>query len=261
RLSQLTHVPGDVVSYRRNDAAGELLLTIKLPLDPEERKMLVSEGIHYDQRFLPWQGIPVLLADLQEQSRVTETWVHVIATGEERIATSAEGKAAVPSLEDLGRLVDGHRPDRSDVCKVERPLLAPDRQAVAFVCFSGAFGWNLFTADLVSHKVRAVTSGSYLVTDFWWSGDGRVLFYVATEGQGRSNAIRSLDLGTLTTKIVYSGDEFLKQFSADRSGRLIACTRETNVAPAEIAVLDLARSKVWTLTDLNPEFMNIQLSR
>src|SRR5262249_42666777 len=110
-------------------------------------------------------------------------------------------------------------------------------------------------------KVRAVTSGSYLVTDFWWSGDGRVLFYVATEGQGRSNAIRSLDLGTLTTKIVYSGDEFLKQFSADRSGRLIACTRETNVAPAEIAVLDLARSKVWTLTDLNPEFMNIQLSR
>src|SRR5215470_17116265 len=99
-LSQLTHVPGDVVRYRRNDTAGELILTVKLPLDPEKRERIVTEGIHYDQRFLPWQGIPVLLNDLQEQSRVIETWVHVIATGEERIATSEEEKTAVPSLEE-----------------------------------------------------------------------------------------------------------------------------------------------------------------
>jgi dipeptidyl aminopeptidase/acylaminoacyl peptidase len=266
RLSQLTHVPGDVIRYRRNEAAGEFILTVKLPLNSEKREMLVREGIHYDERFLPWQGIPVLLADLQEQSRVTATWVHIIATGEERIATSEEEKMAVPSLEELERLVDGHQPGRSDVCKVERPLVSPDGQTVAFVCFSenvggtGVFGWNLFTADVASHEVRSVTAGSYLVTDFWWSGDGRALFYVAAEGDGRSNTIRSLDLRTFATKIVYSGDAFLKQFSADHSGRLIACTRETNVAPAVIVLLDLTQSKMWTLVDLNPEFMNIQLS-
>jgi dipeptidyl aminopeptidase/acylaminoacyl peptidase len=266
KLSPLTHVPGDVVSYRRNDAAGRLILTVKLPLDPEKRARLLTQGIHYDQRFLPWQGVPVLLSDLQEQERVTETWVHVMATGEERIATNEEQKTSVPSLEVLQNLVDGHRPAPLDACHVERPLLSPDGQTVAFVCFSentsgtGVFGWNLFTVDLISREVRSVTSGSYLVTDVWWSQDARTLFYVTTEGDGRSNVIRSLELATFTTKIVYSAEGFLKQLSADSSGNLIACTRETSAGPTEIVVLALPRSTMWTIADLNPEFTNIRLS-
>lgn len=265
RLTQLTHVPGDVLSYRRKEAARKLILTIKRPVGAREGRMSKAQGIHYDQRFTPWQGMPAILANLSEETRATETWIHDLGTDEERTATAEEEQTAEPSTDDLQRLFDEHRPAGSDVCRVERPRLGPDGHTVAFLCFTentndtGVLSWNLFSADLLSQDVRRVTSRAYTVSDYWWSTDSRFLYYVAIRGDGRSNSVDSYDVQTTTTKLVYTGPDFLKQFSMDRTGRFIACTRETNRLPAEIAILDLSRSRLSTRANLNPEFVNIRL--
>lgn len=266
RLAQLTHVPGDVVSYRREDSERKLILQVKRPVDPKTREKTEMQGIHYDAQILPWQGMPVILASLDEQERVAETWVHDLATGEDRKATLAEERASEPSLGDWQRYFDEHRPDSSGACKVERAQIAPDRHRAALLCFSedtertGIFGWNLFLADPQSRRVRPVTSHLYFLTDYWWNGDGNLLYYVATQGDGRSYTIYRLDVTAGGAKPVYRGPDFLNHFSMDRNGTFVACTRETNLVPAEIAILDARNGVVRILVDLNPEFANLQLS-
>jgi len=46
----------------------------------------------------------------------------------------------------------------------------------------------------------------------------------------------------------------------DPSGAYVACTRETNVTPAQIALLSLRDGTLRTLVDVNPEFGKIRLS-
>ena len=71
-----------------------------------------------------------------------------------------------------------------------------------------------------------------------------------------TNAAKSFDRKFQKT----GGDSVLRQFSVDRSGRFIACTRETNVVPAQIAIIDAQRRELGTLVDLNPEFADLRLS-
>lgn len=262
-MAPLTHVPGDVVTYRHT--AHKLILTVKGPTDRQENEMLAMRGIHYDQRFLPWQGVPVLLANLTEQSRLTETWTHDLDSGEERKATDSEQRGQAPSLEELQRVFDQHRPREADACRVEGPKLSPDGQAVAFLCFtqnahdSGTLRWDLFSANVAMQDVHRV-SAAYTISDYWWSTVGGHLYFVPILGDGRSNSIHEFDPNTGRTATVYSSSEFLKQFSMDRTGRFIACTRESNTHPADIAVLDVSHSVLFTVVPLNPEFRNLRLS-
>jgi len=267
RLTELTHVPGDVVSYRRKEAGRKLILTVKRPVGADEGEMSKAQGIHYDQRFMPWQGMPAILANFTEQARATETWIHDLGTDEERKATVEEEHTPEPSIDDLQRFVDEHRPAGSDACRVEGPRLGPDGQTVAFLCFTentsdtGVFSWNLFSANLFSRDVRRVTSRAYTFSDYWWSADSRFLYYVAIQGDGRSNSVEAYDTRTAVTKVVYAGPDFLKHFSMDRTGQFVACTRERNQQPAEIAILDVWHSRLSTRVNLNPEFVNIRLSK
>jgi len=266
RLSQLTHVPGDVLSYRRDDAGRKLILKVRRPADPSAAEQIEMLGIHYDDRFLPWQGLPVNLARLSEQARITETWVHDFDTGADRRATAEEEGALEPPLADLQQLFDALRPASSDGCRVERLQLSPDGHTVAFLCFvedshqTGIFSWNLFLADLRTRSVRQVTSDVYIVTDYWWSSDGSSLYYVANQGDGRSDTVYATDVTTPDMKQVFKGSAFLRHFSVDRAGEHIACTRETNLVPAQIAIIDTQRNELRTLIDLNPEFADLLLS-
>jgi dipeptidyl aminopeptidase/acylaminoacyl peptidase len=266
RLSQLTRVPGDVLSYRRNDAVGKLILKVRRPADPRAAEQIEMQGIHYDDRFLPWQGVPVILASLSEQARIVETWVHDFDTGSDRKATAEEEEALQPSLGGLQQVFDADRPASSSGCQVERAQLSPDGHTVAFVCFeedsngTGIFSWNLFLGDLRTRSVRQVTSDVYIVTDYWWSSDGSSLYYVANQGDGRSDTIYSTDVNAVGVKAVFKDSAFLRQFSADSAGEHIACTRETNLVPAQIAIIDTQRNELRTLVDLNPEFADLRLS-
>ena len=262
-MVQLTHVPGDVIGYRQ--AGRKLILTVLRPAGARESELLLARGIHYDQRFLPWQGMPVLLASLTEQSRATETWVHDLDTGKERKATATEERAEGPSQEELQRLFDEHRPEGADACRVEGPKLSPDGQTAAFLCFTenahdtGTFSWNLFAMNLPAQEVHRITS-VYIISDYWWSVDGHQLYYVPVLGDGRSNSIQEFNTSTGKSATHFRGSEFLKQFSMDRAGRLIACTRESNVHPPDIAVVDILHSTVSTVVTLNPEFLNLRVS-
>src|ERR1700683_321214 len=266
RLSQLTHVPGDVLGYRRDDAGRKLILKVKRPADPGAAEQTERQGIHSDARFLPGQGVPVNLASLSEQARTTETWVHDFDTGGDRPATAEDVGALEPALADLQQLFDAHRPAPSDGCQVERPQLSPDGHTVAFLCFvedshqTGIFSWNLFLADLRTRSVRQVTSDAYIVTDYWWSFDGSLLYYVANQGDGRSDTIHSTDGNAADVKQVFKGSAFLRHFSVDQAGEHVACTRETNVVPAQIAIIDTRQNELRTLVDLNPEFADLLLS-
>ena len=55
-------------------------------------------------------------------------------------------------------------------------------------------------------------------------------------------------------------EEMLQDFSTDAAARWIACTRETNISPPQLAVIDQENGKVKTLIDPNPEFQHLKLS-
>jgi dipeptidyl aminopeptidase/acylaminoacyl peptidase len=266
QLSQLTHVPGDVLSYRRDDAGGKLILKVRRPVDSRAAEQIEMHGIHYDDQFLPWQGMPVILASLSERARITESWVHDFGTGRDRRATAEEEKELKPSPGDLQQLFDAHRPVSSNGCQVERAQLSPDGHTVAFVCFAEdsnqtrIFSWDLFLADLWTRNVRQVTSDVYIVTDYWWSSDGSLLYYVANQGDGRSDTIHSTDVNEHSVTPVFKSSAFLRQFSIDSAGEHVACTTETNLVPAQIAIIDIKRNELRTLVDLNPEFADLRLN-
>jgi dipeptidyl aminopeptidase/acylaminoacyl peptidase len=266
RLEQLTHVPGDVVSYRWDETAKKVILKVKRPIDLTAQRETEVHGIHYDGRFRPWQGMPVILKAIAEQSRITETWIHELGTGLDRKATTQEERSADLSVSELQRLFDSHRPTSTQACEVEGPKLSPDKHTAAFVCFTedaggtGVFAWNLFLTDLQTGTVRPVTSHAYLVSDYWWSSEGRYIYYIEARGDGKADTIFSVDARTTDTKPAFTGADFLRDFSVDRDGRYIACTRETNLAPAQIAIVDTSRSELRTLVDLNPEFASLFLS-
>ena len=266
RLAQLTHVSGDVVNYRWDQTAKKVILIVKRPVDRGGQREIEVHGIHYDGRFRPWQGMPVTLKSISEQSRTTETWVHELDTGKERRATTQEEGTTDASGSELQGMFDNHLPASKSACEVQSGKISPDKRTAAFICFTekgdgqGIFSWNLFLADLQTRVVRPVTSHVYLVSDYWWSSDGLSLYYVEARGDGRSDTIFAADAITGKSKRVFTGSDFLRECSVDREGKYIACTRETNLVPVQIGIVDTRRNELRTLVDLNPEFARLSLS-
>ncbi len=105
-----------------------------------------------------------------------------------------------------------------------------------------------------------VAPDSIRVTDYWWSTDGTCLFFVSTKGDGHPGEIRGLEVASGEVREVFRPAEVLREYSMDSANQWIACTRETNVSPPKLAVIDTRNGTMRTLTDLNPEFGHLKLN-
>jgi dipeptidyl aminopeptidase/acylaminoacyl peptidase len=97
------------------------------------------------------------------------------------------------------------------------------------------------------------------VSDYWWSDDGEFLYYIATEGDGRAARMMVEEIRFGRTREFFHTAEVLRDFSMDSAGGFIACTRETTLSPAQIAVIDRKGHTLRTLVDLNPEFKYLRI--
>lgn len=255
---QITSVPGDVESYHWNSVADKIVVTFAKPRNASEERRLSEDGILYDGSFLPASGRPVISEALSAIPPSTETWIHDVITGEERIQTKAESDSIGPWVSDIGeayfdfKTVAGHH--------LLDAKISPDGRRVAYRLLADSKGSNVLY-KLFSKPVRGgtpveIARGVYFVADYWWSADSSRIYVTQYLGDGRPATFVVVPSAGGSPRQVFSSSDSLTTCSYDRNFEHMACASESRRAPSTIAFVDLAEGKVRTLFDLNPEFQN-----
>ena len=259
----LTHVPGDVVSYDLDRSGQKLIMKVDLPISSAAKKQILERGILYDNRILPWQGMPALTTNLTFAARKSEIWVHDLNSGVERRATSAERDSVEPDIANFQKMFDG---DASEAkCRIGSVEWAPSGKTALVSCsfeseHPGIMRWRMFVMWNGGQRRFEVDPDSIRVTDHWWSKDGAHLYFVSTKGDGHPGEIRVANVASGEVRTVFRPAQVLREFSMDSADRWIACTYETNTSPAKLAVIDSRNGAMPTLTDPNPEFRHLKLN-
>lgn len=262
--TQLTHVPGNVQTYKWSSDGTKMSLAMELPSDPRRARQLSEDGLVYDGSFDPSAGRPVVAAALEAQPKATETWVHVLATGEERKQAPTDSDSAPRWVSDIGEdYFDGTTLEHHHLLDAK---ISPDRRSVAYELFDDSAGakavYRLFEKPVRGGTPIDLSPGVHSVEDYWWSADGKKIYYVQDLGNGESGKLMAVPaLGGAAQPVFRSegARASLGYFSPDRNFGYFACERQTRTSPSQIALIDVAAGTVRTLVDLNPEFSNFEL--
>lgn len=262
---QLTHVDGDVRKYARDSSGQNILLKVELPASREAKAKLLERGILYDAGVLPWEGAAALTSSLASAERRNEIWVHEVNSGIERRATEAGNLWFEPDVQKLQTTFDGNA-DAGQQCHLEKVTLAPGgRNAALFCSFdehdpSGVMRWRAFIMSEDGKRRWQLAPESNRIADSWWSSNGDSFYFVASQGDGRPRKIQVMEAKSGRVRDSFYPADVLQDFSMDAAGRWIACTRETNTSPPQVALVDQSKGSLTTLANLNPEFQHFRLS-
>jgi dipeptidyl aminopeptidase/acylaminoacyl peptidase len=268
--AQVTHAAHDVGSFQINAAGTELLMVIAKP-SGNDKKHLAEHGILYDGSIDTVTLDPIVdrIAQMTEES---ETWIHNLRDG-------AEHKASREELETYG--IGETDPNGTIFSKtftkkemeeqhIYGLVLSPDRKKVAYTRYVDDFSesafasWLLFVKSVDGGTAVAITHWAYYSGEYWWSPDSNEIYYTderhENSGELQKTRIMSIAATGGKPRLVIESPQFLHNYSADRSGRVLGCIGENDTVPPEVAVADLSTGEVQTLVDLNPEFQNLQLS-
>jgi dipeptidyl aminopeptidase/acylaminoacyl peptidase len=264
-LRQMTHVPGNVLRYRWDLSGKKILLEVQpaVPQIPEET--LLEHGILYDAQILPWEGMPAILKRLAPPAPNPVIWVHEVETGIEREAADSEKELFEPDLKRLEREFQNRADASAKRCHLLSAKPSPKNASVAVLCSSEenesspTLRWRFYLMRGDDSHPRELASEFNRVSDYWWSDDGELLYYIATEGDGRAARMMVEEVRSGRTREFFHTADVLREFSMDSARGFIACTRETTVYPAQIAVIDQKGHALITLVDLNPEFKDLRI--
>jgi dipeptidyl aminopeptidase/acylaminoacyl peptidase len=262
----LTHVAGDVAKYTRDSSGPKIIMKVELPASRQAMARLFEQGILYDGRILPWEGARALLDNLASEEKKSEIWTHEIDTGIERRATEAEKLSFEPDVQKFQKTFDSNAKTAGEQCHIEKVALAPNGKYAALFCSfdehdpSGLMRWKAFLVSEDGERRLELAPESNRIADYWWSSDGDSFYFVASQGDGRPRSIKVIETRSGKVREAFHPEEMLQDFSTDAAARWIACTRETNISPPQLAVIDQENGKVKTLVDPNPEFQHLKLS-
>jgi len=263
---QLTHAAGNVGSYQWSPDGSKLVLTVEKQQDPKDSHDLSWRGLLYDGSILAWEQLPVVEEVLEAKPPQKEVWIHDLGTGAERKATEREREEYGPWVSDLPEGVKDRFGDSSRGHHIENAKISPDGLKVAYQLFvenpkgSRTDAWRLFSKPVRGGTPTELTPGVYYVGQYWWSGDSGRIYYTENHGDGHASRLMMTSVTGGSPRTVLTTTDPLGQYSMDVDGRYIACTRENNTTPAQIALADLSSGTVRTLVDPNPEFQNFELS-
>jgi dipeptidyl aminopeptidase/acylaminoacyl peptidase len=265
---QMTHVEHNVQSFQLSPDGTELAIVVEKPY-PSDRQQIAEHGILYDGKLSVWDPTPVLDAVLKLRggdAENTETWMHDLQNGNEHTATGKE-LDAYSSWENVpsGRTFSAKEIEEQHISGVK---ISPDATKMVYQrsnrdSESGAWSFPLLVKSTSEGGFPVVlTPGIYFVAHYWWTPDSKEIYYVQLDGDGHSSKLMKMAVAGGAPRQVLKTNEgdFLSDYSVDLSGHSLACSRENNRTPAEVAVADLSTGEVRTLVDLNPEFRNLQLS-
>jgi dipeptidyl aminopeptidase/acylaminoacyl peptidase len=262
----LTHLPGDVSNYSIDSSAQKIVMKVELPTNPAAEKQWLEQGILYSDQMIPWEGMPSILKKLRTAERKSEFWVHELNTGIERMATDAERRSFEPDVRQFQEAFDRASEGGAEKCHIDSVSLAPDNKNVALMCAydeaepSRIMKWKFFLMSRDGQRRLDLAPESIRVTDYWWDRKGTQLYFVSSLWDGRPGRMRVVDVDSGEVRDLFQSTEVLQEFSVDAANRWVACTRETNVSPPELVVIDQRTGVARKLADLNPEFLHIKLS-
>jgi dipeptidyl aminopeptidase/acylaminoacyl peptidase len=259
--TQLTKVPGDVQSYRWTPDGGKIVLTFQRPKNAVQIQELSDRGILYDGGLNASRSRPVVSEVLASKHQKTETWVHDVATREERQQTKAEADSVGPWVSDMGEeyfdattLAGHHLLDAK---------VSPDSQKVAYRIIDDSPGTKVFY-KLFSKPVRGgspidVAPGVYFMADYWWAADSSKIYFMQNAGDGWPDKLMVVLVEGGSPRQVFSSSDSLYSCSPDKSFQHMACASENSTNPSQIVFADAAAGTVRTIVNLNPEFANLEL--
>jgi dipeptidyl aminopeptidase/acylaminoacyl peptidase len=269
RRRQVTHVPGDVESYRFEPALHGFFLTVNLRRTAVASEASFEPGILFSGQFRTYQTISILSQMKLAEEPAREYWIHDLNTGEERRATEEEIRKWAQEGFPQGAALDKGERRPLDQYHLEQTFEAPDRVHVAYVYTvddasrSRLWARRLLLRNRQTGELTEVTPDAYFVEQLWWSADGATLYFSERDGEGHSPELRkvSADGSRLQTVFRAAGAEYFSAFSPDKSRQYFAGLLENNISPPQIALLDSTNGRVRMLVDLNPGFQNLTRSR
>jgi len=265
RRKRLTHVPGDIAKYRFDSSGRKIVIAVDLPINAATENRRLEQGILYSDQMTPWEGMSVIVKRISAAARKREIWVHELNTGIERRATEVEKRSFEPDVREFQEVFDRASKGGSEKCRIERVTVAPDNKNAALMCSydeaepTGIMRWKFILMSRDGQRRMELAPESIRVTDYWWSSDGASLYFVSSQWDGRPGKLKMVDVESLRIRDLFHSNEVLQGFSMDAAGRWIACTRETNVTPPELVVIDPRTGANRKLAELNPEFRHIKL--
>ena len=261
----LTHVPGDIAKYAFDSSGQHLVMKVDMPTNLAADKRRFEQGILFNDQMTPWEGMAGVLKTIRAAEKRSEDWVHELDTGIERIAAEAEKRSLEPNFHEWQEAFDRASSSESEKCPIDKVSLAPDNENAALVCAydegepSRIMRWKFILMSRDGQRRQELAPESVRVTDYWWGQDSAHLYFVSSQWDGHPGRIRVVDIESGRVRDLVHSTEVLREFSMDAVDRWIACTRETNVTPPELVVIDSRTGTHRKLADLNPEFQHIQL--
>lgn len=266
---QVTHCPDDVVIYSWATSKTEIVFVSKKRIDPTIAVNLQERGILYDGTTYAWQNRSIVDQVLERRPVETEQWILDTVSGQERKRTAEEVAAA----EDWKKLLGESVYDRREALSGRRgsifyPKLSPDGTKVVYKRYLMDANKSVYTTvglcvrPLNGSPEITLRAESYRFTDYEWSRDSQQIFFTEKSGSGHSPGLYVVPAsGGIPQQLAGSNiSGWLDEYSLDSAAAHAACIYENNTTPGEIAVLDLKTAKRTVLTDLNPEFRNLELS-
>ena len=265
---RITYAEHSVQSFQLSPDGTQLVMVVEKPYTGD-RQQLAEHGILYDGELSVGDPIPILDEVLKMRggdTETTETWIHDLRNGSERKATEKELQA-YGSWENFpsGKTFSAKEIKEQNIQGVK---ISPDATKMVYQRWVGdsaeSAAWSyplLLKSTSGGGSPIVLTPGIYSVLQYWWTPDSQEIYYAPNDGDGHFGKLMRMSVaGGAPRQVLNTNGDALFQYSADHSGRLLACSRENSTTPPEVAVADLSTGKVRTLVDVNPELQNLQLS-
>lgn len=234
-----------------------------------DTKQAHERGVRYDGSFISGtprsldEELPLDRTDVARggHSPETETWIHNLRDGTDRRGTPAEvAMYSATGAEFLSKEEVEHQGIYGAKLSPSGRMLAYERQ-VSDPTASRFLVSRLFLRTAAGSREIALTPSAYYVDDFWWSVDGRKIYYGEYDGTNpHPYRLRVVAVPRGTPQTLVDSPGFQHDYSVDRTGRFVACTYEDPTTPPVVRFVDLRTGAARTVVDLNPEFANLRPS-
>ncbi len=273
---QVTHAQYPVQNYQSSSDNTKLVLTLE-NLSLIDKKQLAEHGVLYDGSILA--GIPQPIVDqiINARSGERETWIHDLRDGSEHKATDKEretyaGDESNPSAQIFEKTFSKTENVEIKGGEIVWSQISPDRKKVIYTRMVDNYSeseWATFALLVKSMDGGlpvTLAAWNYFPGLYWWSPDSKEIYFTedneADADDPRPSKLMVVPVTGGKPREVFGFPGFLREYSADHSGRLLACTQDfaSGTKPLDLALVEVSTGEIRTLVDANPEFKNLELS-
>lgn len=249
---QLTHNKLDVQDYRWSPQGNKIFFTTTEPPNVDEARKRAESGIVWDGSIAASRGRPIMQWVIEGLPKKNQLWVYDLLEKRERNATADE-ELAYKKLQQRPAGIPATRSFRispnGDVAYI---AVVQDPKEYFY------YAWRIYLKRKDEPAVPLTPLSTNYIQDFWWSNDGREIYFV--QRVGVRAALYTMPSAGGTAREIVKTDDQIHSCSFDDQRLLTVCIRENPTRPPELALINPRDGEIRTLAEINPEFQNIALS-